>query len=109
MTTAKATHATGELAVEPHIGSMPFRLSTAERHGTIALVNSEANAHELARRWNAHAGLVAALELALAYLEANRPKGNIRENFSALNEHENGVMKPLRAALAAATAEGGER
>ena len=46
--------------------------------------------------------LLAACETALAYLEVNRPKGNIRANFSAINQHENAVVKPLRAAIAKA-------
>ena len=49
--------------------------------------------------------LLAALKSAVSYLEANRPKGNIREIFTQLNEYENGVLKPARAALA--RAEGG--
>ena len=43
--------------------------------------------------------MYAACQKALAYLEAHRPKGDIRKIFSELNEHENGVVKPLRAAL----------
>ena len=49
--------------------------------------------------------LLAALKSAVSYLEANRPKGNIREIFHQLNEYENGVLKPARAAIA--QAEGG--
>ena len=47
--------------------------------------------------------LLAALEDAVAYLEANRPKGNIRDIFTELNQYENAVMKPARAAIAKAT------
>jgi hypothetical protein len=47
--------------------------------------------------------LLAALEAAVAYLEANRPQGKIRDIFSALNHYENDVMKPARAAIAKAT------
>ena len=49
--------------------------------------------------------LLSALKSAVSYLEANRPKGNIREIFHQLNEYENGVLKPARAAIA--QAEGG--
>jgi len=49
--------------------------------------------------------LLEALKSAVSYLEANRPKGNIREIFTQLNEYENGVLKPARAAIA--QAEGG--
>ncbi len=49
--------------------------------------------------------LLAALKSAVSYLEANRPKGNIREIFTQLNEYENGVLKPARAAIL--QAEGG--
>lgn len=51
--------------------------------------------------------LLAACQAALDYLLANVPKGNIRDSrhFQALNEHANGVCKPLRAAIAAATGE----
>ncbi len=49
--------------------------------------------------------LLAALKSAVSYLEANRPKGKIREIFHQLNEYENGVLKPARAAIA--QAEGG--
>lgn len=49
--------------------------------------------------------LLEALKSAVSYLEANRPKGNIREIFQQLNEYENGVLKPARAAIA--QAEGG--
>lgn len=50
-------------------------------------------------------GLLTALKSAVSYLEANRPKGKIREIFTQLNEYENGVLKPARAAIA--LAEGG--
>lgn len=43
--------------------------------------------------------LVEACMSALKYLEDHRPKGNIRKVFNQLNEHENGAVKPLRAAL----------
>ena len=49
--------------------------------------------------------LLAALKSAVSYLESNRPKGKIREIFTQLNEYENGVLKPARAAIA--QAEGG--
>jgi hypothetical protein len=49
--------------------------------------------------------LLDALKNAVSYLEANRPKGKIREIFTQLNEYENGVLKPARAAIA--QAEGG--
>ena len=49
--------------------------------------------------------LLAALKSAVSYLEANRPKGKIRGIFTQLNEYENGVLKPARAAIA--QAEGG--
>ena len=49
--------------------------------------------------------LLAMLKSAVFYLEANRPKGKIREIFHQLNEYENGVLKPARAAIA--QAEGG--
>ena len=62
---------------------------------------NEANARLIASSPN----LLAALKSAVSYLEANRPKGNIREIFHQLNEYENGVLKPARAALA--QAEGG--
>ncbi len=46
--------------------------------------------------------LLLVCEMVLAYLEANRPTGDIRKNFHVFNEHENGVIKPLRAAIAKA-------
>lgn len=49
--------------------------------------------------------LLDALKSAVSYLEANRPKGKIREIFTQLNEYENGVLKPARAAIS--HAEGG--
>ena len=49
-----------------------------------------------------HAELLEALESALAYLETVRPKGKIRDIFHQLNQYENGVMKPARAAIARA-------
>ncbi len=49
--------------------------------------------------------LLEALKNAVSYLETNRPKGKIREIFTQLNEYENGVLKPARAAIA--QAEGG--
>ena len=57
----------------------------------------------LKRLQDAAPALLDALQLAVAYLEAHRPKGKIRDIFHELNEYENGVMKPARAALAAAT------
>lgn len=48
--------------------------------------------------------LLAALIRAVAYLDANRPKGKIADIFSKLNELENDVLKPARAAIAKATA-----
>ncbi len=62
---------------------------------------------EILRRSNSHAALVEALEAAVQYLEANRPKGDIRRIFTQLNQHENGVLKPARAALQAA--QGGDK
>jgi hypothetical protein len=44
-----------------------------------------------------------ALAAAVQYLEKHRPTGKIRDIFSDLNEYENGVMKPARAALKGAT------
>ena len=79
--------------------------------GTIALVShshslvSEAEADANARLMASAPDLLSALKSAVSYLEANRPKGNIREIFHQLNEYENGVMKPARAAIA--QAEGG--
>lgn len=49
--------------------------------------------------------MLEALKNAVSYLEANRPKGKISEIFHQLNEYENGVLKPARAAIA--RAEGG--
>ena len=49
--------------------------------------------------------LLDALKNAVSYLEANRPKGKIREIFAQLNEYENGVLKPARAAIARAEGE----
>lgn len=46
--------------------------------------------------------MLAACRAALAYLEANRPKGNIRDKFSQFVEHEHGAVRPLRAAIAKA-------
>lgn len=48
------------------------------------------------------AELLAALEKAVEYLDNHRPKGKIRDIFSELNEHENAVLKPARAAIAKA-------
>ena len=79
--------------------------------GTIALVShshslvSEAEADANARLMASAPDLLSALKSAVSYLEANRPKGNIREIFHQLNEYENGVLKPARAAIA--QAEGG--
>ncbi len=50
--------------------------------------------------------LLAACKSALNYLEAYRPKGTIRENFSQYNRHENDAIRPLLAAIA--LAEGGK-
>jgi hypothetical protein len=47
--------------------------------------------------------LLAALQAAVEYLEAYRPKGKIRDIFTQLNAHENGALKPARAAIAKAT------
>jgi hypothetical protein len=47
--------------------------------------------------------LLEAAVAALTYLEAHRPKGNIKDIFSELNAHENSAVKPLRAAIAEAT------
>ena len=58
-----------------------------------------------ARIISAAPALLEALKSAVSYLEANRPKGKIREIFTKLNEYENGVLKPARAAIA--QAEGG--
>ena len=63
--------------------------------------HAEANAN--ARLIAAAPELLEALNKAVAYLEANRPAGKIREIFSKLNELENGVIKPARAAIAKAT------
>jgi len=51
--------------------------------------------------------MLEALKSAVSYLEANRPKGKIREIFTQLNEYENGVLKPARAAIL--QAEGGAK
>ena len=64
------------------------------------LVNAEANAHELARRWNAHAGLVAALKMAHELLIVMAEHGP--RDADAMEARDK-----ARAALAAATAEGG--
>ena len=61
--------------------------------------NKEANARLIA----AAPELLEALTKAVAYLQANRPAGKISEIFSKLNELENGVIKPARAAIAKAT------
>ena len=63
---------------------------------------AEANAAFIVRACNSHAALVAALEAVVKYLEANRPMGKIQNIFHLLNQYENDVMKPARAALAAA-------
>ena len=55
-----------------------------------------------ARIISAAPALLEALKSAVSYLEANRPKGNIREIFTQLNEYENGVLNPARAAIAQA-------
>jgi len=47
--------------------------------------------------------LLAALQSAVVYLEKNLPKGKVRDIFSQLNEFENGVLKPARAAIDKAT------
>jgi hypothetical protein len=75
--------------------------------GTVAMTDdlspktNEANARLIA----SSPALLDALKNAVSYLEANRPKGKIREIFHQLNEYENGVLKPARAAIA--QAEGG--
>ena len=66
------------------------------REGIADMIDSETGAPEM----------LAACKAALKYLEANRPKGNIRKIFTALNEHENCAVKPLRAAIARATQPG---
>jgi hypothetical protein len=66
--------------------------------GEVEVDEAKVNAHLIA----AAPELLAALEIAVEYLHANRPKGDIRKNFSAINEHENGVMKPARAAISKA-------
>lgn len=47
--------------------------------------------------------LLEALQRAVEYLKANRPKGKVTKIFSQLNEHENGVLKPALIAIAKAT------
>jgi hypothetical protein len=61
--------------------------------------SDQANAAFIVRACNSHAALVEALEAAVQYLDAHRPKGKIRDIFHELNQHENSVMKPARAAL----------
>lgn len=64
------------------------------REGIAALIDNETHASDL----------LGALIRAVAYLDANRPKGKIADIFSKLNELENDVLKPARAAIAKATA-----
>lgn len=70
---------------------------------TVADKEAMANARLIA----AAPDLLAALEAAVEYLKANRPKGKIQDIFHELNHYENGVMKPARAAIARATDEKG--
>lgn len=80
--------------------SQAFRQCKSVSYSKKPAMHREANAIDSVME--SHAALVAALEKAVQYLEAHRPKGKIRDIFHDLNEYENGVMKPARAALAAA-------
>ena len=86
----------GNTVFGPPAGLPPVRIADLAR-----TQNRIANARLIASA----PALLEALKSAVSYLEANRPKGNIREIFHQLNEYENGVLKPARAAIA--QAEGG--
>lgn len=47
--------------------------------------------------------LLEALQAAVTYLEAHRPKGKINDIYHELNHYENSVMQPARAAIQKAT------
>ena len=104
---AKDYTLSGQLIIKgasPYTGK-PF----ARKVATISDHSKSANGQ---RETDANAALIASapellavLKIAVSYLEANRPKGKIREIFTQLNEYENGVLKPARAAIA--QAEGG--
>lgn len=64
-----------------------------------SLLGGDEHKQENARLIASAPDLLAALKSAVSYLEANRPKGKIREIFTQLNEYENGVLKPARAAI----------
>lgn len=73
------------------------------KFGLIAMMPPKAESAANARLIAAAPELLAALQAAVEYLHANRPKGKVRDIFSQLNAHENGVLKPARAAIAKAT------
>ncbi len=92
------------------MGKSPFtgkeharKIATISDHSKSA--NGERETEANARLISAAPAMLETLKSAVSYLEANRPKGNIREIFTQLNEYENGVLKPARAAIA--QAEGG--
>jgi len=104
----QTAHTPGPWRVTEYGGEIAIH---AEDNTKIALpekwfASDRAEAAANARLIAAAPDLLAALEAAVAYLEANRPQGKIRDIFSALNHYENDVMKPARAAIAKATKEG---
>lgn len=93
-------HTPGPWKAEPHLGTNFYVWPVSDpknRHTFVGKINGEANARLIAAAPDA----IEALRVALAYLEAHRPSMK-RDGFYALNEHENAVIKPIRAALAKA-------
>jgi hypothetical protein len=82
-----------------------FYVATCHNAGDARRIVACVNACEGIADPGAVPDLIAALAAAVQYLEKHRPKGNIRDIFSELNEYENGVMKPARAAIHRATGE----
>lgn len=105
MTTPKAQHAPGRTHVagpmlnpEGHRFTTPYEVTETNGPAFVASCGDEATAHEVSRRWNSHAALVAALtriESAPRFTDSHSP-------YFTFNEDD---MTAIRAALAAARGE----